>query len=125
MQQILQSHPCILELKTFYIEENKKYLRENRLNVLKIGDDFPKINEKVNASKFIKEWNLCVLFQKTVGTIFVQLHKNEKELIIYDYDTKTKKKKVQLEGIFIKEVTHVAVGQNCKHYNLWVLTDNL
>lgn len=47
MDNILKNHPCIIELKAIYTEENKKYIRENRLNLLKRGEVFPKISEKV------------------------------------------------------------------------------
>lgn len=50
--------------------------------------------------------------------MFVALHKNERALLIFDYDAKAGKTKGQLKGIPIKEVTHVAVGHNCKHFHL-------
>lgn len=50
--------------------------------------------------------------------MYVELHKNERELIVYDYDDEAKKKKKQSQKISIKEVTHIAVGQNCKHHHL-------
>lgn len=50
--------------------------------------------------------------------MFIQLHKNERELSIYEYDAKAKKKKEFLRGIPIKDITHLAIEKNCRHKNL-------
>lgn len=50
---MLKNHPCILDQKALYTEENQKYLRENRLSILKKGEVFPKISEKVRNIKML------------------------------------------------------------------------
>lgn len=50
MNQTLMNNPCIIELREMYIKENEKYLRENRMNVLKEGAYFPKVSEKINVN---------------------------------------------------------------------------
>ncbi|KAJ8935946.1 hypothetical protein NQ314_012568 [Rhamnusium bicolor] len=55
---------------------------------------------------------------KTNGSIFVQLSKNERELYIYDI-TNVKTNEMSLEQkIVISDITHIVIGKNCKHSNL-------
>lgn len=117
MQQMLNSHPCILELKSLYTETNMKYLRENRLNTLKCGEVFPYIRDMVKKTIFINN-EIMNCFQKIIGNIFVQLHKNERALSLYEYDIKAEKKKGLLREILIKDITHLAMGKNCRHKDL-------
>lgn len=101
LDNLLKNHPCIKEIKGTYLKNNETYLHQNRLNVLKTGDYFTKVLDK-----------------KTSGQMFVQLNKNERELQIYEVtDIKSKNKKLK-EIINIADITHVAIGLNCKHANL-------
>lgn len=101
MKELLKSHPCIQELKEVYTRQNEPFLRQNRMNVLKKGEKFPKVFEK-----------------KAYGKKFVQLSRNERELYIYNIENEKTDKKVLVDTIIIADITHVAIGRNCKHANI-------
>ncbi|KAG5885732.1 hypothetical protein JTB14_000654 [Gonioctena quinquepunctata] len=101
LQYILNNNDSIKELREEYIIINESYVLENRKNVLKNGQYFPKVTEK-----------------KTSGTMFVQLSKNERELLLSDVaDDKTKPGN-NTDRVKIADITHIATGLNCKHSNL-------
>ncbi|CAG9861268.1 unnamed protein product [Phyllotreta striolata] len=102
MRQLINNHPCIQQLKETYQRQNEPFLRENRMNVLKKGEYFPKIVDK-----------------KRNGTIFVQLSKNERELYISNIITNGKTKTtILMDTIKTADITHISTGINCKHANL-------
>ncbi|XP_057658530.1 engulfment and cell motility protein 1-like [Diorhabda carinulata] len=101
LSNLLKNHPCIRQIKDNYMKNNEPYLHQNRLNVLKTGDYFPKVLDK-----------------KTSGLMFVQLNRNERELQIYDVTDKKTNEMELKEIIKTADITHIAVGLNCKHANL-------
>ncbi|VEN45661.1 unnamed protein product [Callosobruchus maculatus] len=96
------NNASIIELKESLSKENEQYVIHQRINVLKVGQVFPKVTEK-----------------KTGKYIFVQLSRNEKELFIFDIKNSKYTEQMSLQDkISIGDITHIATGLNCKHVRL-------
>ncbi|XP_074033990.1 engulfment and cell motility protein 2 [Leptinotarsa decemlineata] len=101
LKYFLENNQSIQELREKFNDKNESYVVENRKNIIKKGDFFPNVYEK-----------------KTSGSMFVELSKNEKELLLYHViDEKTQSKELR-EKVKLAEITHVATGLNCKHIHL-------
>ncbi|XP_072384883.1 engulfment and cell motility protein 2-like [Diabrotica undecimpunctata] len=97
LKELLQNHPCIKELREIYLKQNEQYLFQNRLNTLKTGETFHRYIDK-----------------KSMVKMFVKLSKNERELLIYDVPKDPNEMELK-ESINIANITHIAIGKNCKH----------
>nr|CAI5827497.1 unnamed protein product [Callosobruchus analis] len=99
---LMNNNASIIELKESLSKENEQYVISQRINILKEGQVFPKVTEK-----------------KTGKYIYVQLSRNEKDLLIYDINSSKYKEQRSLQDkISIGDITHIATGLNCKHVRL-------
>ncbi|XP_076258220.1 engulfment and cell motility protein 1-like [Rhynchophorus ferrugineus] len=96
---LINTHPCIQELKAAFAVDNKKRIYQQRISCLQQGSKFPKVLEK-----------------KTSGVIHVQLSKNEQDLVVTEGDPSEANK---AKPIKISDITHLVIGKNCQHSNLY------
>ncbi|XP_050295202.1 engulfment and cell motility protein 1-like [Anthonomus grandis grandis] len=95
LQVLIDTHPCIQELKQKLLKENEEIVLKQRLGILMNGAPFSRVLEK-----------------KLQQRVYIKLSKNKKELQVFDQAHNLK------ESLLVSDITHIVIGKNCDHANL-------
>ncbi|XP_022905919.1 engulfment and cell motility protein 1-like [Onthophagus taurus] len=95
----LNKNPCVQLLKKHFSTDNEDLVRQQRLSVLKAGQDFPKLPEVKKKQQYFS----------------VELSQNCKQLLYYDCNNNVRKA-FQPIVYNISAIRHLIIGISCPYY---------